>query len=83
MYSIFVVFQIIRIDYYERLSIKLLSTKSNAYLYRTFRLSWIVWISGSRKSFPKLLAPHVTAILAYSSLSASHSSLRLYANVCS
>ena len=33
MYDIFVVFQTIRIDYYKRLSIKLLSTRSSAYSY--------------------------------------------------
>ena len=82
MYDIFVVFQTIRIDCYERLSTKLLSTESNACLYRTSELldRGIAWIVGS---LPRSADPHVTVILAYGSLSASHSSLRPYANTCS
>ena len=82
MYGIFVVFQIIRIDCYERLSMRLLSTESNACLYRPLGLidHWIVWIA---RSLTRSIDPHVTVILAYSSLSASHSSLRPYASTCS
>ena len=39
LYDIFIVFQIIRIDYYKRLSTKLLSTKGYASLYRAFVLT--------------------------------------------
>ena len=82
MYGIFVVFQTVRIDYYERLSTRLLSTESNACLYRSLGLvdRWIVWIVGS---LARSTDPHVTVILAYGSLSASHSSLRPYASTCS
>ena len=82
MYDVFVVFQTIRIDCYERLSTKLLSTKSNACLYRTFGLldHRIVGIVGS---LPRSTDPHVTAILACGSLDASHPSLRPHANTCS
>ena len=49
MYSIFIVFQTIRIDYYKRLSMRLLSTESNACLYRPLGLidRWIIGIVGS------------------------------------
>ena len=76
MYSIFVVFQTIRIDYYKRLSTKLLSTESNAgYIGPSGSLDRRDHIGPRPKAviqrFSRDRDPRV------SSLSASHSSLRL------
>ena len=75
MYSVFIVFLTIRIDYYKRLSIKLLSTESNAsYIGLSGFLDHRDYIGPRPKAIiqrsPRDHDPRV------SSLSASHSSLR-------